>query len=49
MFNVKLYINLEMTNFGEVDDLIVCNNLGEHIMGNVYAKFKHEDDAEKAL
>lgn len=40
---------LELTNFGEIEDLIVCNNLGEHIMGNVYAKFRYEDDAESAL
>ena len=35
---------LELANYGEVDDLIVCDNLGEHMIGNVYIKFAHEED-----
>ena len=27
----------------------VCDNLGDHLVGNVYVKFKREDDAEKAV
>merc|ERR1711862_918060 len=26
----------------------VCDNLGDHLVGNVYVKFKKEEDAEKA-
>ena len=24
---------LELSNYGELDDIIVCDNLGEHMMG----------------
>ena len=27
----------------------VCDNLGDHLVGNVYVKFKKEEDAEKAV
>ena len=29
--------------------MIVCDNIGEHLMGNVYIKFVHEEDSEKCL
>ena len=28
-----------MSKQGEVDELIICDNLGDHIVGNVYVKF----------
>ena len=27
----------------------VCDNLGDHLVGNVYIKFRREEDAEKAV
>ena len=27
----------------------VCDNLGDHLVGNVYIKFKHESAAEAAV
>uniref|UniRef100_A0A8C7WXH7 U2 small nuclear RNA auxiliary factor 1 n=1 Tax=Oryzias sinensis TaxID=183150 RepID=A0A8C7WXH7_9TELE len=27
----------------------VCDNLGDHLVGNVYVKFRKEEDAEKAM
>eukprot|EP00339_Tiarina_fusa_P011573 CAMPEP_0117023592 /NCGR_PEP_ID=MMETSP0472-20121206/17594_1 /TAXON_ID=693140 ORGANISM="Tiarina fusus, Strain LIS" /NCGR_SAMPLE_ID=MMETSP0472 /ASSEMBLY_ACC=CAM_ASM_000603 /LENGTH=248 /DNA_ID=CAMNT_0004729759 /DNA_START=131 /DNA_END=878 /DNA_ORIENTATION=- len=42
----------ELSNFGDLEELHVCNNLGDHLMGNVYAKFYDEDgaaDAQRAL
>ena len=38
----------ELGNFGEVEEVHVCNNLGDHLMGNVYAKFVDEDGASAA-
>lgn len=38
----------ELTGFGELEELHVCNNLGDHLMGNVYAKFYDEDGAAAA-
>ena len=26
----------------------VCDNLGDHLVGNVYIKYRREEDAEKA-
>lgn len=40
---------LEMANFGELEDLAVCDNIGDHIIGSAYVKFYDENDAEKAL
>lgn len=39
---------LELSNYGEVLDLNACDNMGDHMIGNVYAKFASEDDAENA-
>ena len=39
----------ELATFGDIQELNVCDNLGEHLIGNVYAKFYEEDDAERAL
>jgi splicing factor U2AF subunit len=39
---------LEMANFGEIEDMMVCDNIGDHIIGNVYVKYFDEDDAERA-
>jgi len=38
----------ELSNFGELEELHVCNNLGDHLMGNVYAKFYDEEGAAAA-
>lgn len=34
--------------YGQVEEMNVCDNLGDHLVGNVYVKFKKEDDALKA-
>merc|ERR1712088_8469 len=34
--------------YGEVEEMNVCDNLGDHLVGNVYIKFRREEDAEKA-
>lgn len=39
----------EFQKFGKVEDVQVCENLGDHMVGNVYVKFFDEEDAEKAL
>jgi len=40
---------LEMANFGEIEDLVVCDNIGDHVIGNVYVKYYDENDAERAM
>jgi splicing factor U2AF subunit len=40
---------LEVARFGEVEELIFCDNLGAHLVGNVYVKFRQEEDAARAV
>lgn len=42
-------IYLELAQFGEIENLNVCDNLADHLVGNVYVKFRDEDDAARAL
>ncbi|CEP00477.1 RNA recognition motif containing protein [Plasmodiophora brassicae] len=39
----------ELNKFGRVEELHVCQNLGDHMFGNVYVKFRDEEEAERAL
>lgn len=39
----------EMAKFGEVEEMQVVDNLNDHLVGNVYVKYKREEDAAKAL
>mmetsp|Transcript_13975 Transcript_13975/g.26167 ORF Transcript_13975/g.26167 Transcript_13975/m.26167 type:complete len:199 (-) Transcript_13975:867-1463(-) len=38
----------ELSNFGELLELHACDNMGDHMIGNVYAKFASEEEAENA-
>ena len=42
-------IFLELSNFGELKDLFVLDNLCDHLIGNVYAKFCDEKAAKNAF
>ncbi|XP_077985735.1 splicing factor U2AF 26 kDa subunit-like isoform X1 [Glandiceps talaboti] len=35
--------------YGEIEEMNVCDNIGDHLVGNVYVKFRYEEDAEKAV
>lgn len=39
----------ELSKFGEIECLNVCDNLADHMIGNVYVQFKEEDQAAAAL
>ncbi|XP_002527446.2 splicing factor U2af small subunit B [Ricinus communis] len=39
----------ELSKYGEIDSLNVCDNLADHMVGNVYVQFREEEDAENAL
>ena len=34
---------LELANFGEIEDIVVCDNICDHLIGNVYVKYYEED------
>lgn len=38
----------ELAKFGEIEDMIVLDNVSEHMLGNVYCKYYREEDAVKA-
>ena len=29
----------EFTKYGEIDEVVVADNIGEHMIGNVYVKY----------
>ena len=42
-------IFVELSSFGELKELEVVDNLGDHLIGNVYARFNDEAGASKAF
>ena len=47
-FFEEVFAELE-DKYGEIEEMNICDNLGDHLVGNVYVKFRSEDDAEKAV
>ncbi|KAJ4758777.1 Splicing factor U2af small subunit A [Rhynchospora pubera] len=39
----------ELSKYGEIESLHVCDNLADHMIGNVYVQFRKEEEAEAAL
>jgi splicing factor U2AF subunit len=39
----------EFNKYGKIEEVQVCENLGDHLVGNVYVKFEDEEFAESAL
>ncbi|WCJ41707.1 Splicing factor U2AF 35 kDa subunit [Euphorbia peplus] len=39
----------ELNKYGEIESLNVCDNLADHMVGNVYVQFRKEEHAENAL
>ena len=37
----------ELSEYGEIEEMHVCDNLGDHLVGNVYVKYRDEEEAEK--
>ena len=35
--------------YGEIEDMKVCDNVGDHLIGNVYIKFRTEEQAAAAV
>lgn len=41
--------NSELANYGNVQEMHVCDNIGDHLMGNVYVRYEYETEASKAM
>ncbi|GAV61784.1 zf-CCCH domain-containing protein/RRM_5 domain-containing protein [Cephalotus follicularis] len=39
----------ELNKYGQIESLNVCDNLADHMVGNVYVQFREEEHASKAL
>ncbi|KAK0428910.1 hypothetical protein QR680_011080 [Steinernema hermaphroditum] len=39
----------ELLEYGLVEDMLVCDNMAEHMIGNVYVRFERDDVARKAM
>ena len=39
----------ELAGYGEIEELNVCENLGDHMVGNAYCKFADEEHSDAAL
>ena len=40
---------MEMSKFGEIDEMVVSDNIGDHMIGNVYLKYQDESQAEASM
>ncbi|XWS52912.1 hypothetical protein CRYUN_Cryun11dG0113300 [Craigia yunnanensis] len=45
------YVDLfeELSKYGEIESLNICDNLSDHMVGNVYVQFREEEHAANAL
>ena len=44
-FFEEVFVECE-DKYGEIEEMNVCDNLGDHLVVNVYIKFKYETEAE---
>ncbi|KAI9034371.1 hypothetical protein DFJ74DRAFT_649316 [Hyaloraphidium curvatum] len=42
-------IFIELAKYGEIEEMNVCDNVGDHLVGNIYIRYKFEEDAQKAV
>jgi splicing factor U2AF subunit len=48
LFYEDIFVELG-SKYGEIEELFVCENIGDHLIGNIYVRFKNEEDASKAV
>lgn len=39
----------ELAKFGQLVEMHVCDNVGDHLIGNVYARYEWEEEAQRAV
>ncbi|KAI8820129.1 uncharacterized protein EV422DRAFT_531758 [Fimicolochytrium jonesii] len=40
---------IELAKYGQIEEMCVCDNVGDHLIGNVYVRYAYEEDAGKAV
>ncbi len=48
LFYEDIFVELSL-KYGEIEEMHICENIGDHLVGNVYTKFRYEDDAAKCM
>ena len=38
-------IFIELSKYGEIEEIDVCDNVGDHLIGNVYVRYSDEESA----
>ena len=46
MFYTDMFI--EMSKYGYIDELVICDNICDHLVGDVFVKYRADEDAKKA-
>ncbi len=44
-----VHLPSSLQTFGRIEDMLVCDNMADHLIGNVYIKFSDEEEAAAAL
>lgn len=39
----------ELAKYGQLVEMHVCDNIGDHLIGNVYARYEWEEEAQRAV
>ena len=39
----------ELAKYGQLTEMHVCDNIGDHLIGNVYARYEWEEEAQRAV
>lgn len=49
LLSLLTLIPSELSKFGHLLELHVCDNVGDHLIGNVYARYEWETEAQAAV
>ena len=42
-------IFVELAKYGVIEELHICDNICDHLAGNIYIRYRYEEDAQKAV
>lgn len=48
LFWEDLFVELSL-RYGPIDEMVICDNIGDHLIGNVYVRFREEEAAGRAV
>lgn len=48
LFYEDIFVELGV-KYGELEEIQVCDNIGDHLIGNIYVRFAREEDAAKCV